>query len=43
MKKNVLLLALSVLTISCGGKNDKKEEAKTEALEVADCGCDELY
>ena len=43
MKKNVLLLALSVLTISCGGKNAEKEDAKTEANEVVDCGCDELY
>lgn len=44
MKKNVLLLllSLSVLTISCGGKNEKKEEAKTEAVEVVDCGCGEL-
>jgi hypothetical protein len=44
MKKNVLLLlSLCVLTISCGGKNEKKEEAKTESVEVADCGCGDLY
>lgn len=42
MKKNVLLLlALSVLTISCGGKNGKNGEVNEEI--AADCGCGELF
>ncbi len=50
MKKQIgLLVLLGVLTISCGGKNEKKTdgEAKsdvaTAAEAEADCGCDELF
>lgn len=43
MKKQIgLLVILSVLTISCGGKNEKKEVVKTEVSEIVDCGCGDI-
>ena len=43
MKKQIgLLVILSVLTISCGGKNEKKDGVAEESPQVENCGCDEL-
>jgi hypothetical protein len=45
MKKQIgLLVILSVLTISCGGKNEKKDgvSEESESPQVENCGCDEL-